>query len=139
MANNPRRTQGAKRTALTRWLRAQGRPCWICGLPIDYGLPVGAPLTFNCDELIPIAKGGSPYDKRNVDAAHACCNNWRKTKGISEVQATRNAIAQHYGGWSTPVDFVTKAKALKQQPRARATATHKDLARGRERITTAWL
>lgn len=40
---NPRKANGARRRHVVRWLRSQGRPCWICGLPIDYGMPAGDP------------------------------------------------------------------------------------------------
>ncbi len=116
MGSNVRRANGTKRTALTRWLRAQARPCWICGLPIDYGAPAGSPDGFECDELKPVSRGGSPYDKANVDAAHRRCNNWRRAKGVSEVIATRAAVVSRFGGWSSPADFVAKAKALRCAP-----------------------
>ncbi len=71
---NPRRTNGHRRTQLRNWLKAQGRPCHICGQPIDYSLPVGHPMSFEVDEIVPVSRGGSPYDRANVDAAHRICN-----------------------------------------------------------------
>ena len=90
MGGNPRRKNGYRRTELLRWLRAQERPCWICkafGRParIDYELPHGHPASFECDELIPVSKGGSPFDKGNVDASHRACNEWRGNKSVGEV------------------------------------------------------
>ena len=70
---NPRKANGARRRHVVRWLRSQGRPCWICGLPIDYGVPPGNPGAFECDELVPVSRGGSPFDRDNVAAAHRCC------------------------------------------------------------------
>ncbi len=113
MSGNPRRADGSRRSALLRWLRAQSRPCWICGLPIDYAAPQGTPLCFECDEIVPVSRGGSPLSKDNVDAAHRCCNNWRRAKGKREVLAARELVAARFGGWSTPLDFVEKAKALR--------------------------
>ena len=78
---NPRKANGARRRHVVRWLRSQGRPCWICGLPIDYGVPAGDPRAFECDELVPVSRGGSPFDRDNVAAAHRCCNNWRRALG----------------------------------------------------------
>lgn len=132
MGNNARRANGTRRTALTRWLRAQARPCWICGLPIDYGAPQGSPVGFECDELVPVSRGGSPFEKANVDAAHRCCNNWRRAKGVSEVVATRSAVAARFGGWSSAADFVAKAKALRS-------AQARPQGAQRERVTTDWL
>lgn len=74
---NPRTSNGNARRKLLAWLRAQGRPCHICGMPIDYSLPAGHPMSFECDELVPVSKGGSPYDRANVDAAHRICNERR--------------------------------------------------------------
>ena len=136
---NPRRANGSCRSALTRWLRSQGRPCWICGMPIDYGAPRGTPLAFNCDELLPVARGGSPYSKANVDAAHACCNGWRKTKGVGEVVATRAAVAAKFGGWSSPPDFVAKAKALRKSPPAAREKAFRAATGDGPGTTTDWL
>ena len=90
MAQNPRRTNSSKRNNLRAWLRSQHRGCWICrvfGRPdyIDYSLPAGHPLSFEVDELVPVSKGGSPYSRTNVDAAHRRCNQWRGNKSVQEV------------------------------------------------------
>ena len=87
---NPRRANGTRRDAVRKWLRSQGRPCWICrafGRPghIDYSLPAGHPLSFEVDELVPVSKGGSPFDRANVDAAHRRCNQWRGNRSVDEV------------------------------------------------------
>lgn len=98
-AKNPRRSNGHRRSELRRWLKAQGRPCWICvafGRPptIDYSLPPRHPMAFEVDELVPVSKwreGGYPspeacaLDRRNVDAAHRRCNQWRGNKSVAEV------------------------------------------------------
>ncbi len=142
MSDNPRYAKYQRRVGLLRWLRSQGRPCWICGLPIDYGAPQGTPLCFECDELVPVSRGGSPWDKGNVDAAHRCCNNWRRAKAVSEVRATRAAVAERFGGWSSPLDFVAKAKALRKGPRSApegAQNAPKPVVRGETRTTTDWM
>lgn len=92
MATNPRRANGSRRDATLRWLRRQQQPCWICrafGRPaaIDYSLPARHPMSFECDELVPVSKGGSPYDRRNVAATHRRCNEWRSAKSVAEVLA----------------------------------------------------
>ena len=98
---NPRRANGYRRDQTVRWLRAQGRPCWICRAfgrsgAIDYSLPAGHPFAFECDELVPVSRGGSPFSRTNVDAAHRCCNQWRGARSVEEVYA----IA--LGGQRTP-------------------------------------
>lgn len=109
-------------------VRLEGLPCWICGLPIDYAAPQGAPLSFHLDELVPRSKGGGA-ERDNVAAAHACCNVWRSNRSVREVQATKAAVMQRRGGWRSPQDFVAKAKALK---------CGKLAARAKPTTTTEW-
>lgn len=90
--DNPRRANGSARTKLRRWLKAQGRPCWICRAfgkngDIDYSLPHLHPYAFEVDELVPVALGGDPLDRANVDAAHRCCNQWRGAMTVEQVLA----------------------------------------------------
>lgn len=98
---NPRRTNGSARRKLAGWLRAQGRPCWICqafGLDgtIDYSLPARHPWSFEVDELHPVSRWrefgySSPeacaLDRANVAAAHRRCNQWKSNKSVEEVLA----------------------------------------------------
>ena len=113
---NARRGNGTRRTRLLRRLRAEQRPCWICGLPIDYSAPAGAPLSFECDELVPVSKGGSPYDIANVDAAHRCCNNWRGAKPVPRVRAVASACIERFGAHAGALEFVERAKAVERGP-----------------------
>ena len=71
---DPRTRNGSARRKLRARLRAEGRPCHICGMPIDYSLPAGHPWSFEVDEIIPVALGGSCLDYGNVQAAHRICN-----------------------------------------------------------------
>ena len=96
-----------------RWLRSQSLPCHVCGLPIDYGAPAGDPLAFEVDEIVPVSRGGSPYDRANVAASHRCCNNWRGNRGMGEVAATRALVLERLGAWRSPLEFVAKARAVK--------------------------
>ena len=74
---DPRNRNGNARRKLRARLRAEGRPCHICGMPIDYSLPAGHPWSFEVDEIVPVSRGGSPLDYSNVDAAHRICNQRR--------------------------------------------------------------
>lgn len=87
---NPRRANGHRRDELRRWLRAQGRPCHICGMPIDYSLPAGHPMSFEVDEIVPVSMGGSPFDRDNVDAAHRICNQRRGNKPAAQGPRARD-------------------------------------------------
>lgn len=61
-----------------------GRPCALCGQPIDLSLPQfyidptdgkrkRAPWSFEVDEIVPISLGGLPYGD-NCQPAHRLCN-----------------------------------------------------------------
>lgn len=90
MTTPSRYGNGSARRKLRKWLRDQGRPCHICGLPIDYGLPAGDPMSFEVDELVPVSKGGSPYERGNVDAAHRICNERRGNRDLSAAPRARD-------------------------------------------------
>ena len=80
---NPRTANGHARRQVREWLKDQGLPCHICGMAIDYSLPAGDPMSFEVDEIVPVSKGGSPTDKRNVAPAHRICNQRRGNKDIN--------------------------------------------------------
>lgn len=128
---NPRKANGAARRSVVRWLRSLGRPCHICGLPIDYGVAAGSPLAFECDELVPVSRGGSPFERSNVAAAHRCCNNWRRAKPMASVAAIRAACAERFGASSSPLEFVARAKSVELGLPAAAS-------RISPRVTTEW-
>ena len=107
---------GARRRKVTARLKAEGRACHICGLPID-PQATGA-YAFNCDEITPRAYGGSPYSYENLASAHACCNNWRRTKDMGRVAAIRSRVLLDYGAWTSPMEFVEHAKAVEGDEKA---------------------
>lgn len=82
MGGNPRTANGAARRAVRAWLKAQSRPCHLCGRAIDYSLPAGDPWSFEVDEIVPVSKGGSPIDRSNVAPAHRICNQRRGNKPL---------------------------------------------------------
>ena len=77
---NPRNRNGHARRKLRNRVRSLGLPCAICGRPIDYTLPPGHPMSYELDEICPVAIGGDPLDPRNVQPAHRICN---ERKGAS--------------------------------------------------------
>lgn len=88
---NPRYANGSARRKLRAWLKAQGRPCHICGQAIDYSLPAGDPLSFEVDEIVPVSKGGDPLDRSNVAAAHRICNQRRGNRDIGPKRGAASA------------------------------------------------
>lgn len=81
----PRKRNGHRRRQVVARLRARHDPCAICGQPIDYDLPAGHPMSFECDEIIPVSRGGSEYDLNNVQAAHRICNQKRGNRLMEEL------------------------------------------------------
>lgn len=96
---NPRYSNGAARRKLRSWLRSQGRPCHICGQPIDYSLPAADPLSFEVDEIVPVSKGGSPLDRSNVDAAHRICNQRRGNRDLGPTAPSITAPVMTSRRW----------------------------------------
>ena len=107
-----RYANGSRRRALVARVRALGAPCHICGLPIDYSLPGGHPLSYELDELVPVSKGGSPIDPSNVAPSHRCCNAWRGNKSIDRVAAIRAEVRARFGPWPSVLAFVEGARAV---------------------------
>lgn len=85
--NNPRRTHSTKRNALRARVAAMGLPCAICGGEIDYSLPPNLPDSYELDEIIPVSKGGNPYDPDNVQPTHRRCNRQKSDKVIVKAEA----------------------------------------------------
>ena len=113
-SSNVRYADYQGRVNTRRWLRSQGRPCWICRAfgrsgSIDYSLPARHPLSFEMDELVPVSKGGSPTSRSNVDATHRCCNEWRSNKSVEEVLAIAAKSRGAAPPASEPVRGVTSA------------------------------
>lgn len=87
---NPRRTNGNARNKLRERIKAQRRDCALCGNPIDYSLPAGHPGSYELDEIIPVSRGGSPYDVNNVQPVHRICNQKKGNRVISNVKEFKN-------------------------------------------------
>lgn len=81
MSSNVFHSNGNTARALRARLKAEGRPCHLCGQPIDYSLPAGDPWSFELDHVVPVARGGAVWDYDNCDAAHRICNE-RKGKHL---------------------------------------------------------
>ena len=99
MPKTSRCANGSARRRVRAWLKAQQRPCHICGMPIDYSLPAGHPMSFEVDELVPVSKGGSPYRTDNVDAAHRICNERRGNRDLSEGPRPRDLPCPTSRSW----------------------------------------
>lgn len=64
--------------------------CGICGKPVDFDKKYPHPLSPCIDHIIPIAKGGHPSDRENLQLAHWTCNRQKSDKLLgshSKVQS----------------------------------------------------
>lgn len=94
-SSNPRYRDPSARAYCRAVLKRRGDPCYLCGKPIDYSLPAGDPLSFEVDEVIPISKGGDPYDCRpggNCRSTHRICNQRKGAKLVTELRALDRAV-----------------------------------------------
>ena len=55
-------------------IMASQRFCGICGQPVDFSIKYPDPMSPVIDHIIPVSKGGSPDDLKNMQLAHMCCN-----------------------------------------------------------------
>lgn len=87
---NPRQAHRGKRAELRRRVASLGLPCAICGRPIDYSLPAGHPMSYELDEIVPLARlpehmrPRAALDRSNVQPAHRICNERRGARLMNE-------------------------------------------------------
>lgn len=79
-------TNGNAERKLRERLKAEGRPCYLCGQPIDYSLPKNHPMAFQLDHIVPRAKGGAVYDYNNAGATHRACNLRKGAKTLQKAK-----------------------------------------------------
>jgi 5-methylcytosine-specific restriction endonuclease McrA len=78
-AAKARRSRRGQR--LARELKAQHRPCWLCGQAIDYSLPPDDDMAFSVDHIKPWSTHPElREDFANLAAAHQKCNKQRGNK-----------------------------------------------------------
>lgn len=74
---------GSNRTVFeknARYIYKTREVCGICGLPVDMSLKSPDPMSKTIDHIIPVSKGGHPYDLSNLQLAHRCCNRQKGDK-----------------------------------------------------------
>lgn len=103
---DPRKTNGHRRRQVRARVLAEEHDCWICGQPVDktLGLQPGVhsrrcdrpdcngcvphPAAPEVDEIIPVSKGGNPYDRSNCRLSHRLCN-VRRGNGDRPIKANQ--------------------------------------------------
>ncbi|NYI78712.1 HNH endonuclease [Nocardioides panzhihuensis] len=74
---NPRRSNGHRRNKVRARVLREETECWLCGQSVDTTLPPGLPTSPEVDEVVPVSRGGDPYDRANCRLAHRLCNQRR--------------------------------------------------------------
>lgn len=98
MSYNIRRSYA--RDQLRKQMIAREEPCHICGMPIDYSLPAGDPMSFEMDEVVPVSRlpleqrRAAACDPENVKAAHRICNQKRGNRMVDELKGNALPIVR---------------------------------------------
>lgn len=71
---DPRKVNPRLRRELRARVLAMYDICALCGREVDKTLPSTHPLSPNVDEIVPVSRGGSPYDIDNLQLTHKICN-----------------------------------------------------------------
>lgn len=83
--------------------------CGICGNPVDKSLPYPNPMCATIDHIIPINKGGHPFDIDNLQLAHFSCNRQKSDKLFDTTQRKSKEELKFIGNQNLPlsVDWLT--------------------------------
>ena len=84
---------------LTANLRAQRRPCWLCGQPIRYDLAWPHPDSFSTDHVAELVNHPElAEDPTNLRAAHLLCNT---SRGARAPKPSIGTTSRHWGPVAT--------------------------------------
>lgn len=67
-----------------------GGICLLCAQPMRLDLPGTHPDGPTLEHVIPVSRGGHPYDRRNLSASHHRCNSARGNRLLSELRTDRH-------------------------------------------------
>ncbi len=77
---DPRVRNPAKRRELRARVFAASDVCALCGYHVDKLLGPYTPESPELDEIIPVDRGGDPYDLNNLQLTHRKCNRQKSNK-----------------------------------------------------------
>ena len=101
----PLNSNGHRRRELRKRVLAEEKLCALCDQPVDKRLKttpgehyknctnprcpgcIPHPMRAEVDEIIPRAKGGSPYVRSNTTMMHRKCNQFKSTKSLEQARA----------------------------------------------------
>ena len=88
-AKDPRKKNPALRNSLRARVIATYDTCAICGREVDKTLPYLDPLAPEVDEIVPVSRGGSPYDWDNLQLVHRICNQKKGNKMAGDMDVKK--------------------------------------------------
>lgn len=114
---NPRYANGHRRRMLQANIMARDTHCWLCKRPIDKTLGmmrgrhgpkcqrtgcegcVPHPRRPEVHEILPVSRGGSPYDLDNCVLTCRMCNNWIGNRTPDELRKARKIPVETAIDW----------------------------------------
>ena len=84
-AKDPRKLRSGLRATLRKRVIATYDTCAICGREVDKTLHYLDPLAPEVDEIIPVSRGGSPYDWDNLQLVHRVCNQRKGNRMAGDI------------------------------------------------------
>lgn len=83
-----------------RAIQSKDPVCAICGKPIDMEAPAQSPLACEVDHIVPISRGGPPYDIDNLQLVHMKCNRQKGNKlGADYDELKENNLCPLSNNW----------------------------------------
>lgn len=82
---DPRKVNSSLRATLRKRVISTYDTCAICGREVDKTLSYLDPLAPEVDEIIPVSRGGSPYDWDNLQLVHRICNQRKGNKMAGDI------------------------------------------------------
>lgn len=79
-----RRVDQRARDAVVARVLAEERFCHLCLTVVDKTLPAHLPGSPEVDEVIPVSRGGDPFDRSNCRLSHKSCNARRGNMSVAE-------------------------------------------------------
>lgn len=74
-------------------LKRENRPCWICGIAIDYSLPAVHPFSFELDHIKPIDRFPDlAFVRSNWAPAHRKCNRAKSNSNYAPIIRRSGAL-----------------------------------------------
>lgn len=86
---DPRKTNARLRQAVRARVIASSDVCAICGRPVDKTLPQYDPMAPEVDEIVPVSRGGSPYDLDNLQLTHRVCNERKGNRMDDDIDLSK--------------------------------------------------